>query len=244
AIGGLGGAAIHTTAPSDVYILGNLVGTDPSGTIAIPNTITGGSIRLQGARRAFVGGSSATDGNIIRGNLNAGVELRGPGNEQNFIVGDSIIANGDAGIAVSASRQNFIQRNILTANPVGIQSTEGSVNRLRRNSIFDNTRAGIEDLTARSPAPPVILQTGFDFVSGVACAGCLIEVFSDAGDEGRWFEGETVAASDGRFTMRKSTILRGPRVSATATDDRGATSVFSATMQTPPRPPRRRAVRH
>lgn len=251
-IGGLRGAAVHITAPAEVYVLGNRIGTDPSGTASIPNASFEGSILLRGAHRAFIGGASASERNVISGNNAAGIELRGPGNEQNFIVGNSIgvsafgapLGNGAAGIRISSSQQNFIQRNTITANAVGIESTEGSRNRIRRNSIFANTNAGIQDFTAQPPAVPVISEVGLDYVKGTACAGCLIEIFSDQDDEGRWFEGETLAASDGNFTMRKTGgILRGPRVSGTATGLSGATSVFSGTVQAPPPPPRRRAVR-
>ena len=208
---------------------------------------------LRGARRAFIGGSSAADANVVSGNNSSGIELRGPGNQQNFILGNRIgasafgtpLGNSADRIRISLSSQNFIQGNTITANASGIESSQESRNRIRRNSLFANAGDGIRDFTAQPPAPPVLSEVGLDYVLGSACSGCVVEVFSTADEEGRWFEGETLGGSDGRFALRKTTgALRGPRVSATATDPGGATSVFSATVQTPPRPPRRRAARH
>ena len=232
-VGGFPSSAIAVST-GEMYVIRNRIGVD------VPNSAPGISVR--GAQRAFIGARSETEANVIRGKNGPAIEITGPTATQNFVVGNIIGPSDTAGIAISSSRQNFIQRNTITANPVGIKSSDGSRNRIRRNSIFANNSAGIADDSAAPP--PLIAEVGSDYVKGSACTGCIVEIFSDAGNEGGWFEGDAVAASDGRFTMHKSAgILRGPRVSATATDLSGTTSVFSATAQTPPPPPRRRAVR-
>jgi len=55
-----------------------------------------------------------------------------------------------------------------------------------------------------------------------------VEIFSDAEDEGRIYEGNTVANSSGAFIFDKGGSLVGPYVTATATDSEGNTSEFSS----------------
>jgi parallel beta-helix repeat protein len=118
----------------------------------------------------------------------------------------------------------------LPADRAGVRVMRGSGNTLRGNAIYSNAGRGIlladggnNDLPA-----PVITHVGPTEISGTACFGCMVEVFSDAEDEGRVYEGSTVADAAGRFTFTKRSGLSGPFITATATDGEGNTSEFSA----------------
>lgn len=62
-------------------------------------------------------------------------------------------------------------------------------------------------------------------VSGTACPSCIVEIFSDTGDEGAVYEGQTQADENGAFAFEKGAPLAGPHLTATATDE--STSEFS-----------------
>jgi len=64
-------------------------------------------------------------------------------------------------------------------------------------------------------------------VSGTACPGCTVEIFSDDEDEGRVYEGSAVANAEGLFGFDKGGPFTGPHLTATATDSSGNTSEFS-----------------
>jgi hypothetical protein len=53
-------------------------------------------------------------------------------------------------------------------------------------------------------------------VSGTACPGCTVDIYSDSADEGKVCEGSTTADASGRFTFDKKPA--GPFVTATATE--------------------------
>ena len=55
--------------------LGNLVGTDVTGTFAVPNGTAG--ISVGGSNNAVIGGSAAGAGNVISGNLGSAVQMSG-----------------------------------------------------------------------------------------------------------------------------------------------------------------------
>jgi len=74
---------------------------------------------------------------------------------------------------------------------------------------------------------PIILAVTETGVSGVACPVCTVEIFSDEEDEGRVYEGTTIADAAGHFTLDKASPLTGPYLTATATDAEGNTSEFS-----------------
>lgn len=242
-------AAIQVAAPFDVYVIGNRVGTDPGGTIAVPND--GRGILLAGTRRSFIGGSDPADANVIAANNGHGIEFERSGNEQNFIIGNiigataygSALGNSGAGVGIRSAQHNVVQRNTIRSNQYGLESSNASKNTIRRNSIFGNAKEGIMEWSGLLPAAPVLSEVGLDFVKGSACSGCLVEVFADEDNEGRYFEGEVRASDEGQFTFNFTRTFSGPRVTATATDAAGSTSRFSAPILTPPRP-RRRSVRH
>jgi hypothetical protein len=114
---------------------------------------------------------------------------------------------------------------------IQIEGPDTSGNAIRGNSIHSNAREGIfsqEGGNAGLPAPEV---TAANPVSGTACPGCTIDIYSDAADEGRVYEGSTTADAGGRFTFDEE--VSGPFVTATATDGGGNTSPFSESRGVP-----------
>ncbi|HEU5163577.1 MAG TPA: hypothetical protein VFV54_10555 [Thermoanaerobaculia bacterium] len=225
-------------------------------TIIAGNTFLGGSpteplsgiaIGADAASRMFVGGSTDAFRNSIRGG-ETGIVLR-QGVGRTFVLGnfigtdDGMLLPMESAIDTGPSASTFVQDNRI-ANIAGTGVVvHGPTNRVSRNSIY-GCQKGPLDARAGSdvPAPPAIRGVTLTEVTGTACGGCTVEVFSDTGAQARWYEGTTVADASGRFTLNRS-ILRGGWVTATATDGRGSTSVLSAAVPAPPPLPRRRAVR-
>ena len=154
-----------------------------------------------------------TDGGDIHwGNNNYGVHIvNSPGN---LVASNRVHNNGisgsDAGVRVenASSVNNFISLNSITQNGgLGIELFNGG------NS---------------SQPPPSITGGSCTAVSGTACPGCIVEIFSDGADEGRYFEASVNAdASTGAFSWDGPPA--GPNLTATASDVfLGSTSQFSA----------------
>jgi len=74
-------------------------------------------------------------------------------------------------------------------------------------------------------AAPIITSASCTSVSGTACPGCWVQVFSDDYDEGRVPEGTAVANASGAFTLAGS--FTGPNLTAVAVDGPGNSSEFS-----------------
>jgi parallel beta-helix repeat protein len=237
--GNVSGISIGGLEKSDNLILGNRIGTDVSGSAALPNG-TGISIN-EGTRHNHVGGATQEEGNVISGNNGSGVVISDAGIEYNTIAGNRIgtdatgatpLGNTWVGVQLADySLRNFVQGNTVVYNgDSGVQVTRSPFNTLRRNSIHGNIGAGIfltEGGNQMLPAP-IILTVTETTVSGTACPGSTVEVFSDDEDEGRVYEGTTVADGTGHFTFDKGSPLAGPYLTATATDGQGNTSEFSA----------------
>lgn len=255
--GGLVGLSLAGENATGNSILGNYIGTDISGTRPLANSIAGIEL-VDGARRNRISGNSVaasgmaqvhivgigSDENILRGNL-LGTDFTG-----------QVILGGTWGVYVeSGATRNLIggtapgEGNLIRghgANGVLVVGSGTLTNTICRNAIYQNSGLGIEllDEGNRELSAPVIdqLNLAAGSVGGTACAGCLIEVFSDNEDEGRLYEGVTTAGPNGRWALNKGTALAGPFVTATATDAYGNTSEFSSVASplptpTPPVPP-------
>ncbi|MBL9173148.1 MAG: right-handed parallel beta-helix repeat-containing protein [Verrucomicrobiales bacterium] len=94
---------------SNNVVLGNLIGTDPTGTLARPNR-TGVAISGIDAPDNRVGGTGPGDGNLISGNTGSGIVLSGA--DRTLVLGNRIgtdatgeqpLPNGGDGINVSVS---------------------------------------------------------------------------------------------------------------------------------------------
>lgn len=64
-------------------------------------------------------------------------------------------------------------------------------------------------------------------MSGLACPGCVVEIYATPIDRAPVSEGSTVADGRGIFVLTTGSPFTGPRLMATATDPRSNTSPFS-----------------
>ncbi|MDP3000797.1 MAG: right-handed parallel beta-helix repeat-containing protein [Bryobacterales bacterium] len=225
------GAALYITAAGNL-VRGNYIGTDITGRQVLPNR---GGLNVSNGTRAFV------EGNVIGGNGFAGVNVSSSygyfGN--NFIgadaSGQTAIPNNGFGVMVTG-RHNIFQTNVIANNRSGgIGIDPLGYNTIRRDWIYGNAAKGIQysSGSAGGLAAPVLTTVGAAAVSGTACADCEVEIFSDAGGQGRIFEGSIRADASGIFRFDKRSPLAGPNVTATATDRRGDTSEFSVPRAVP-----------
>jgi CSLREA domain-containing protein len=146
-------------------LVANFIGTDKSGTKAIPNEI---GIYISGNESTsnYIGGLYNGDGNLISGNLKEGI-LIGNKTSNNYVYGNIIgtkadcktpLPNGGNGIHISESMNNFIGSpglrafNIIAYNGAnGILVSQNATtysyatsNKISANQIFSNALQGID----------------------------------------------------------------------------------------------------
>ena len=122
-----GGNGIHINGGSTVSVFGNYIGTNPSGTAASGNTLSG--VLLQGSTNLTIGGTAGGSGNLISGNGSDGVMITG--GSGNFALSNSIgvnaavtaaVPNGKYGVEIFGSANNTVgdasgaTRNIISGN--------------------------------------------------------------------------------------------------------------------------------
>ena len=109
------GAGIHVTGTGATgnWVYGNFLGTDPTGTQAVPNN-TGVQID-GGAANNTIGGTTAGAGNVISANGNSGIWITGAGTtgvvvQQNLIgtdlTGTKPLGNADPGVQIDGGAAN------------------------------------------------------------------------------------------------------------------------------------------
>jgi hypothetical protein len=223
--------------------LGNYVGANADG-VAVTSQ-TDGIALGSGTRRSIIGGATGPEGNLILGTWSWSLSVNGKRHVvQSNVLGIDLQGNlspdprgisaGGGSAPDVSGRDIIVQGNTIVGNSgYGGQSTFGDRNTFRRNSLYGN-RAGLALFCADATAclaVPVLLSVSTTSVSGTACPACEVEVFSDAGSQGRYFEASGIANAQGAFSIALSTPPRGPNVTATATDPDGNTSQFSNPWQ-------------
>ncbi len=218
-------------------IEGNLVGVDASGLQAWGNQ--GDGIHINSANHNTI------EENVISGNASA---IQGCCNTDSSynVIRDNLIGVGIDGhqpipntmfgvwFHDGASHNTIGPGNSIAHNPFGVQvDTAASVgNTITGNSIYSNTEQGIRLDDGGNGDLPAPFLMAFNLAEGSvwgrACAGCSIEIFSDLGDQGAVYEGQTTADATGLFVFAKGASLTGPHLTATATDAAGNTSAFSS----------------
>ncbi|MCZ6675457.1 MAG: right-handed parallel beta-helix repeat-containing protein, partial [Verrucomicrobia bacterium] len=161
--------------------------------------------------------------------------------------GETPLGNRFAGVLVDQTDSNVIgSGNIIAFNGAGIRFWANTPNNtVTQNSIHDNRepgsysesrRPGIDVTGAGDPRriSPLILD--FDLqagnLTGLACANCIVELFSDSEDEGGIFENQATADGTGFFSFSKGVAFTGPYLTATATGPDGTTEFSRPTRGT------------
>ena len=122
---------------------GNLIGTDSTGSTALPN---GTGVFVTGSSGNLIGGTVPYSGNLISGNSGPGVHLFGLGSLHNAVEGNRIGTNligsaalpNLAGVFLDESPSNVVSGNLLSANTsagVVIEGTTASGNLIQGNLI-------------------------------------------------------------------------------------------------------------
>ena len=184
-----------------------------TGTVAVPNTFQGVAVFTNGATGSntnnVIGGTAPGAGNLISGNGNVGVLIRDPETTGTLVQGNKIGTNA-AGTAALPNHSSGVQINVTTSNNTiggaaagagnviaynnsnnivgngGISFAAGTGNAILGNSIYSNTRLGIDlnqdgvtpnDALDTDPGPNDLLN--FPVISGVyAASGTLIVPFT------------------------------------------------------------------
>ena len=137
-------------------------------------------------------------------------------------------------ISEGASRNTIGPDNIIAYNNeygISINHSNSLGNTITGNSIHHNQQGGIglwEGGNTELSTPFIFdLDLAGGTVTGTSFANCTVEIFSDAGNEGEVFEGQTTTDGTGAFTLDKGASFIGPHLTTTATDTEGNTSEFS-----------------
>jgi hypothetical protein len=149
------GLIVSGAAATGNSVLGNLIGTNSTGTTALPNSI---GVVIDSASNNRIGGSTVADRNTISGNSILGINIIGTATG-NSVVGNLIgtqsngtgaLGNASSGIGINASG-NAIGgtaaglANIIANNGVnGVTISSGTGNSIQNNSIFANAGLGID----------------------------------------------------------------------------------------------------
>ncbi len=228
-------------------VIGNFLGTDISGSVALAGSGPG-VILPNGSVRPFVGGTTPGERNVIGGNPSVGIQVE---TDYAFIGGNYIgtdasgqfaLGNGSSdGVWIGQGTHNIVEGNLIATHHLaaGVTVNGSAGNTIRQNLIYDNQGGGIvlSEGGNAGISSPVIAGVNATGVSGTACPGCEVEIFSDSDDEGRVFEGSAFAGLSGAFAFDEGNPLTGPNITATATDINGNTSQFSASVAAPSPPP-------
>ena len=138
-------------------VQGNYIGTDLTGTLAIHNA--GDGVTVNGAPGNAIGGTNSGAGNLLSGNSQGGVGLKGAGSDTNLVQGNFIgtdasgrlaLGNALSGITIFGGNSNLVggtttaARNIVSANKLaGVYITTNSVGNLVQGNFIGLDLTGL-----------------------------------------------------------------------------------------------------
>jgi len=200
----------------DNVIQGNLIGTDISGSILIPNH--GSGIEVSSAHNIVIGGSTAGAANLIVGNLGDGIKIYDL-SINGLFAGNVIAENHWYGIAIHHG-----------------DFEESINNTITQNSIYANGQLGISIYGSNEIDYPVLDSGLGSTIEGTACNLCKLEIFLADPDpsgygEGKEFLADGYADANGHFSIPIDDLGHCKKITATATDPEGSTSEFSKNIR-------------
>jgi hypothetical protein len=127
---------VEISGSTDNVVLGNRLGTDASGSVALGNQ--NGVLLGQSAGLNTIGGNTAAAGNVISGNTAAGVQLQDGGTSDNLVRGNLIGTDVTGTAALGNGMQGIYMLNGAQSNTVGGTATGAG------NVISGNGGNGVE----------------------------------------------------------------------------------------------------
>jgi parallel beta-helix repeat protein len=237
AIGGFTGNGIRSVTRRTNFvernhiIERNYLGTDPTGTTAVPNGLRG----LTGD-----GFEGEITGNVISGNRRSGVFLIDSSNaamRDNRIgvaaASDDPLGNGASGVYMSIDSGSLLEHNVIAySGDFGVAVARFSSAQILENRIIHNVQPGIDlgldgptlDRAPRITSARFDPSTGETVVEGVTQAQLIASypstvtayVYANARDEagGDIFLGSVLAGANGKFTLRYHGDMTGKYIDA------------------------------
>lgn len=229
-ISGNSGAGVFITegGSTNNLVQGNFIGTDITGSVAVPNTSmvvnSSGGVSLNNAFFNMIGGAASGAGNVIAFNNRAGVVVIGPA-----------LPSTLAGVGNTISRNSIFSNNGLGIDLIGAAGVE--TNDACDGDLGGNRLQNFPVLTAAAPNGGSTNIQGT--LNSAADTTFTIEFFANAAcdasgfGEGKTFIGSIMARTSTNcgitfnITLPVS-VAAGQLITATATDPIGNTSEFSA----------------
>lgn len=157
-ISGNGKYGIYFGGAGPNQVLGNYIGTNASGTVAMANGLDG--IAVVDAEGNTIGGTASGAGNVISGNTRIGIIVSGTKSKKTKVQGNligtdptgtSAVGNGNSGVRIDQGSENTIGGTAVGAGNViafngsaGVAVSTGTGNAILSNAIFSNTGLGID----------------------------------------------------------------------------------------------------
>jgi parallel beta-helix repeat protein len=166
--------------------------------------------------------------NTVENNSDEGIELKSA--TGTLVEGNVVRNNGANGIYLaSAANSNTLKKNTITNNlghGIRANGVDAVANTWTENLVYENGAGGIATTSSANNGikAPKLTRTG-DEVTGTSMPGATVELFSDIGGQGRYFETRVQVGSDGTFSVTRAWL--GANVNATVTDGSGNTSAFT-----------------
>jgi len=232
------GIIIEGNGNQNNIIMGNIIGLNAAGNHSLGNMA--GIYLADNCRNNVIGGSDINDANIISGNKQDGIAISSAHHNQvvrnrigTDLNGQGIFPNSLYGISLmSGAAYNIVgPDNVICHNKghgIEVSGAETLCNRITQNSIFNNDGKGILLYNGGNGGLEAPIITSVNPIEGTAPPLSTVEIFSDSLDEGRIFEDFVVTDASGFFSWSGNPA--GPFITATAIDDSGNTSEFSANL--------------
>lgn len=187
-----------TVYPTGTLIRGNFIGTDATGTVAIPNLQSG--IAFEYALGTLVGGSAAGEGNVISGNHDHGILF--------------------GGITDASANPNFVRGNLIGSNAFG----SGALGNGRSGAFFGVATPGYE-LGGSGADANLIAFNGGDGIASAASRRIRFRINSVHSNGGlavdRYDDGVTPNQPPGTFVDQNFPILTAASTSVAGTNVSG-----------------------
>ncbi|HEY94258.1 MAG TPA: hypothetical protein G4O15_04920 [Dehalococcoidia bacterium] len=181
------GILINGSVASNNSILGNIIGTDISGTVPLGNT---DGIRITNAHDNIIGGTIDIAGNLISGNDVFGIVITGVNATGNRVLGNyigtnysgsSILGNGTTGILIdSSASENVIggstpgAGNLISGNGLrGIHIANGSSYNQAQGNFIGTDVTGTIDL-GNGADGIMIHNSAYNTIGGLESGACNI----------------------------------------------------------------------